>query len=193
MCIIELNIWETSVFLNAGVFILELVYVSELLESKDHIEMILSSLLSKCVKVFSSFEAERKRIIEEQKGNKYAVQNKHLSLKKPIKKIDIPPEDAIVKYQLFRDSSLETVEEKKWHLQNCRLSPIDDIRVKRCVEPESGMYFNQALFKIAIDTHQNIAHFSFSMGPLFGRGFKIKIEYIDGVPYLGEENLVWMS
>ncbi len=168
--------------------------MSELMKNKEEqVEMILSSLLSKCVKVFSSFVAERERIFNESENDKSGSFVSRLKGQKgPVEK-DIPPKDALVRFVETSNESVKPEIKKVWHLYNNKLTAIDDLSVETRLEPKHGIYYFQASFKIAIDISNDEAHFSFTMGPLFGRGFKIKIEHINGIPYLGEEKMVWIS
>lgn len=159
---------------------------------EKRIEMILPALISKCVDVFSSFELERKRIFKQSENNKRVSFLKHFKEKKVIRK-NIPPEDALIRFSQVKDVLVEPTIKNVWRLQNNKLTVIDDLTIETRLEPESGRYYSQAEFNIAIDLFHNEAHFSYIMGPLFGRGYTINIEYVDGVPYLGEEKLIWMS
>lgn len=55
------------------------------------------------------------------------------------------------------------------------------------------MYYSQASFRIAVDLAKGEAHFMYTMGPLFGRGYSLKIEFVGDTPYLGEEIMTMIS
>lgn len=156
-------------------------------EEKLVYNTVKSILLSKCVEIFSSFENDR------EKGR--------------YRKDEIPPKDAIVYLEKYSDGKKDAAEFEKtgippvtvhlcaWHLEKGKLTELDDPNTIADQDwtKTKDMYYKQATFHIKVDTENAKGYFSFTMGPLFGRGFVVDIRRTGDTPYIGEARMQWIS
>lgn len=144
-------------------------------EREFMIEAVKGMLLSKCAEIFSSFEEDR------EKGR--------------YRKNEIPPKDAIVYYEVKTDPMEPCTNVQAWHLENSNLTELDDPNYDQKLNPAKtkSMYYHQASFSIRIEPEESKGYLSFTMGPLFGRGYMVDIKRTGDTPYLGEVQMQWIS
>lgn len=132
-------------------------------------------LLSKCAEIFSSFEEDREQ------GR--------------FRKNEMPPKDAIVYYEEKTDPMLPCKKVQAWHLEKSNLTELDDPNYDQGLDPikTKTMYYPQASFHIRIEPENSKGYLSFTMGPLFGRGYMVDIKRTGETPYLGEVQMQWIS
>lgn len=80
-----------------------------------------------------------------------------------------------------------------WLYEDGRLRELKDLSTKPILEPRSGMYYHQASFTIRTDLKKGNVYYSYSLGPLFGRGFILDIARAGDAFYLCNERLMWIS
>ena len=138
-------------------------------------EAVKGMLLSKCAEIFSSFEEDREQ-------GRY-------------RKNEIPPKDAIVYYEVKTDPMEPCTNVQAWHLEKSNLTELDDPNYDQKLNPAKtkSMYYHQASFSIRIEPEESKGYLSFTMGPLFGRGYMVDIKRTGDTPYLGEVQMQWIS
>lgn len=144
-------------------------------EREFMLEAVKGMLLSKCAEIFSSFEEDREQ------GR--------------FRKNEIPPKDAIVYYEVKTDPMKPCTNVQAWHLEKSNLTELDDPNYDQKLNPAKtkSMYYHQASFSIRIEPEESRGYLSFTMGPLFGRGYMVDIKRTGDTPYLGEVQMQWIS
>lgn len=144
-------------------------------EREFMLEAVKGMLLSKCAEIFSSFEEDR------EKGR--------------YRRNEIPPKDAIVYYEVKTDPMEPCTNVQAWHLEKSNLTELDDPNYDQKLNPAKtkSMYYHQASFSIRIEPEESKGYLSFTMGPLFGRGYMVDIKRTGDTPYLGEVQMQWIS
>lgn len=144
-------------------------------EKNFMIAAVKGMLLSKCAEIFSSFEEDREQ------GR--------------FRKNEMPPKDAIVYYQVKTDDMSPCTNLQAWHLEKSTLTELDDPNFDQKLDPvkTKSMYYPQASFRIRIEPENSKGYLSFTMGPLFGRGYMVDIKRTGDTPYLGEVQMQWIS
>lgn len=144
-------------------------------EREFMISAVKGMLLSKCAEIFSSFEDDREQ------GR--------------FRKNEMPPKDAIVYYQVKTGAMKPCENVQAWHLEKSNLTELDDPNYDQKLNPAKtkSMYYHQASFHIRVEPEESRGYLSFTMGPLFGRGYMVDIKRTGDTPYLGEVQMQWIS
>lgn len=144
-------------------------------EKEFMIAAVKGMLLSKCAEIFSSFEDDREQ------GR--------------FRKNEMPPKDAIVYYEVKKDLMKPCENVQAWHLEKSNLMELDDPNYDQKLDPAKtkSMYYHQASFYIRVEPEESRGYLSFTMGPLFGRGYMVDIKRTGDTPYLGEVQMQWIS
>ena len=80
-----------------------------------------------------------------------------------------------------------------WLYEGGELKELTDLNTNPKLKPQSGRYHYQASFSIRTDLKNGNVYYSYSLGPLFGRGFILDIARIGNSFYLCNERLQWIS
>lgn len=162
-------------------------YIPHEAEYESVIEIVKSFFLTRCVSMMDCMLAEEKHEIERKTFRKKDGHVPKTALMELEEDKETPnPDDDLTNYIPPRTVAM-------WLYKDGRLKEIDDLNTKVKLRPTSGRYHHQASFTVRTDLKKGNVYYSYSLGPLFGRGFVLDIARTGDSFYLCNERLQWMS